>query len=686
MLYLVIGLFVAAAVGALLNQRRSKKGPAGGAPAGQASSAVTTPAAGTAPASGAVPTAGANAVSVQGPTQPDSGGLATIQEEIAPLSPTLAAKPLTSPNAVASATYSSAAPASAGDDSPYSYGTSEEPKKKKPSANLLRWCGRSGSLQVGDVVLLSPVAYWSNGQSSIQEPSCIDITLPIEYPKEGDTLPADGAASYAEMTPIQRGVYLTWLAGGRIQPPLHLCYPSLWLYGLERRVIADRLDLGLCISEAFRLLPLMRWEAMLSNLIRFITWLAIKIWLPEDELLNFCKKLPTVPEELLGMLLGSYANSKLPLPSAVAFTLMRASARLRTLALGENAQEMPHSNEAVQQFTPVYKDACAGGLVLEKPKSSLSLSYTPTNPSLVGEKSGKKDPGGVVELPNFFEDLSVFEPLIAVWKDFVPTLTPPKPETAAEELEDRPDFEAFIRVLRPEGSEAPLIATLANLGELLRLDTKEQEKPKGRDRKSMVELAQVEGWQIVPNLGTSGRDYRWEDKVLFLPLEPGTLLSQEYAAASFLLEFLCSLTEAREQRVFELLRQRMNEYFPALTMEDNVRLEEQSKLNLPAPYPPEYYGDILQISMSQDGDRAVLRNFLLDFLSFLPEMQAQMDTLKEKTSVALGIAQETEPLPASASSPAAENPPSGQEGEAAPTREPAELGKEALDLLSPLFR
>ena len=115
MLYLVIGLVVAVAVGALLNQRQSsKKKPqppqnADGGPAEDVSAASP----------GTNPPAGASAPAAE---QPDSGGLATLHEEIAPLDPTLAAKPLSSPNAVASATYSSAAPAGLGDESPYSYG------------------------------------------------------------------------------------------------------------------------------------------------------------------------------------------------------------------------------------------------------------------------------------------------------------------------------------------------------------------------------------------------------------------------------------------------------------------------------------------------------------------------------------------------------------------------------------
>ncbi len=74
------------------------------------------------------------------------------------------------------------------------------------------------------------------------------------------------------------------------------------------------------------------------------------------------------------MLLGSYANSALPLPSAVAFTLMRTSARLREAALGPDAPQIAHSDTLLQQFTTVDRTVCSGGLILEKTKNNLTIA------------------------------------------------------------------------------------------------------------------------------------------------------------------------------------------------------------------------------------------------------------------------------------------------------------------------
>lgn len=585
MIYLVIGLFVAMAVGVFLRQQ-SKHPPENNGADNPAQTEETPPALN--PESLDLPD-----VELMQEDDEESGGIV------------LSAKPVTDPGMAAGATYSAHAPA--GEDSPY--GLSSEPKKQaQAQANLLRWCGRAGNIQVGNIVVPGPSAYWSNGEPATPEPSCIDVTLPVEFPQKGDALPADGAESYAAMTPIQRGIYLTWLAGARIQPPLHVCYPAIWLYGIERRTIADKLDLGMCISEAFRLLPLLRWDALTDNLVRFITWLAIKVWLPDEDLLALCKKLNSVPEGLLDILLNSYANSMLPLPSVVAFTVVRTAAKLQR----EGQPKISHSDEALQKFTPIYKELCKGGLILIKPQNTLKVSYKPSNPSVSLSKKDNES----VEIPDFFADLSVFKNLVDSWEVFLQANKPPEKVPDLAKIEERPDFEGFIKTLRPEGSDLPLIATLGNLGKLLKLSMSPNVKLTGKERKAIVDTAQVEGWQIIPDLGISGREYNWNDKILFTELPLGTQLSQSYRVASFILEFICASIAADEEIVFEPLRRRMNDYF-TLNDDDNMRLEAQKPLNLPTQYGPEYYGEFL-CSWLSENERKSVKGLILHAVSFMP--------------------------------------------------------------------
>jgi hypothetical protein len=567
-----------------------------------------------------------------------------LEEEIVPLKPLLAAAPISSPNALNSATYSSAAPPTLG-DSPYAYGNTEE-AKPKPETTLLRWSGKMGSIQIGDLTLRGPVTYWSDGPSNTPEPSCIDITLPVEYPGGESELPKDGAGSYREMTPLQRGFYLLWLAEGRIQPPSHICYPILWIFGLERRVLSDRLDIGICIGEAFRLLPLIRWESLRQGLIKFITWMAAKAWLPEEQLMALSRSLPTVPTEILDMLLRPYADAKLPLPSAIAFTVMRTS----PLAEEEGiTRSIPHTEEFVTQFAAKYKSKCAGGLVLSKPKTSLFVAYVPTNPTLSGDKNIA---GGVLELPDFFKDVTNFAPLVAAWKEFLRNLAASEPSessSAAEELGDRPDWDSFIRRLQslPDAEDpsekvevtSPLVTNLMAVADLVRVGHSERseseegergkrsrKKPGASDRKKIADAARVEGFLILPDLGIAGKEYHWDDPVVLAPFPSGTRTSQDYNAAALLLEYsyaLMKFSGPEETEKLKALSARLDDYF-SLSSDDHVRLEALSSLfpMTPEGVNPDNIGECLQFWLQRE-QRITIRDFLVHFL--MPEQNNQQN-------------------------------------------------------------
>ncbi|MDR3231819.1 MAG: TerB N-terminal domain-containing protein [Synergistaceae bacterium] len=676
MLYLVIGIMLVVAVGAIMTQRtrhpegiqaEGQAAPDGNGDAktaGAGAPVTPEPAASSHEGAGPVIVGPSAAISTEAAdsvtlTRPATGGAAPVaeapekaapsmlpQEEIVPLKPMMAAEPISSPSALASATYSSVAPPELSSESPYSFVSTEEAKPKiEPS--LLRWSGRAGTIQVGDLTIRGPVAYWSNGPSATPEPSCIDVALPVEFPDES-ALPTDGAASYAEMTPPQRGAYLMWLAGGRIQPPSHACQPTLWLFGLERRVLSDRLDISLCIGEAFRLLPLLRWDSLRQGLVKFVTWMAAKVWLPEEQLLAFCRALPTVPTEILNMLLRPYADAKLPLPSMIAFTLMRTS----SLGGSSSGTFIPHSDELLGRFASLYKSKCQGGIVLSRPKTSVFVACVPVNPSLAGDKNAV---GGVLELPDFFKDLTDFNPLIAVWNAFLKEalpLPPPAPVAAREEVEARPDWVVFIQNLQGSGSRGapdsegseessvPSGPAFTELGALAALMDEGREglpegegggaegeprKPGAADRKKIADAARVEGFLILPNLGIAGKEYHWEDSVALVPLEAGTRLSRDFNAAALLLEYSVALlspgessAEKPEEKAVAELRTRLDDCF-SLSSDDHARLEALSDVLLRRQADPENIGECLRFWLSRE-QRGLVRDLLKNLLTSSPDL------------------------------------------------------------------
>jgi len=582
-----------------------------------------------------------------------------LEEEIIPLKPVLAAEPLSSPHALNSATYTSIAPQTVAGDSPYAYGHTADEAKPKPEATLLRWGGKTGTLQVGETTIKGPVAYWSDGPSSTPEPSCIDIRLPVLYPGGDTEIPSEGAASYNDMTPVQRGIYLRWLAEGRMQPPIHTCYPLVWLFGLERRVLVDRLDMGLCIAEAFRLLPFLRWESLRQGLIKFITWLAAKMWLPEDELLAFSRALPSVPKEILNMLLRPYADSRLPLPSVVAFTVMRTSQLAEENGLTQ-PQPFPHSEELLAQFALKYKAKCSGGIILAKPKTSVFVAYAPTNPTLANDKNLA---GGVLELPDFFKDTENLAPLVAAWKDFLKDVFPPEaaPVKALDELEARPNWDSFIKSalgipesedfpqLQDSGiSTAPIMTNLGAIADLMGIDRvtdgKNSKKIDAANRKKMSDAARVEGFLFIPHMGIAGKEYHWNEPVALTSFPPGEALSQNYNSAAFTLEYTCALTKQIDLHSLELMRGMLGEYF-SLSQEDTARLEALSQIlaasaaltgEAAARMNPINLGEAMQFWVQQE-QRSLFGYFMTRFISSLPSFstseQACIRALKESLAV-----------------------------------------------------
>jgi hypothetical protein len=631
-----------------------------------------------------------------------------ITEDVTPLKPVLAAAPISSPNALTSATYSSAAPPVLSGESPYAFGNTLD-DKPKPSATLLRWSGKTGSIQVGDFSLRGPVAYWSEGTSSTPEPSCIDVTLPVEYPGEERKSPDDGAASYAEMTPAQRGIYLLWLAGGRIQPPVHVCYPMIWLFGLERRVLSDRLDVSICVGEAFRLIPLILWASLRETLIKFVTWMAAKAWLPEEQLLAFSRSLPSIPKEILCMLLRPYAEAGLPLPSLIAFTVMRAWPA--GAEGGVVQQTVPHSDELLKKFALVYKSKCSGGVVLTKPKSSLFVAYVPSNPSLSGDKNAS---GGVLELPDFFRDTTDLAPLIAAWNAFLPTIESseePASTNAAEEIKKRPDWEFFVRgtLGLPEGNGEPIefqllrpiFTSLEVLGALSGIEgmpegredgsfannfaddtgkTAVSMKSKAADRKKISDTAKVEGFLILPNLGIAGKEYLWNAPVVLMPFPAGSRLSQDYSAAALLFEYSAALSGLDTPADMENMRKCFDGYF-SLSADDHARLEALSVLFASSregaggeaknPNNPENIGECLQFWLGRE-ERGIVRDFLIHFLtnfSVLSNKKREEGEWERIICRSLDVGRD--------------DPPSASSGEG---RTLPELGAAAGKVLAPLFK
>ena len=502
---------------------------------------------------------------------------------------TLVAPPLTSPGVSGSTVYSSAGE------------VIRAPDSVKRDAYGLRWSSRSSELNVNGVILRGAMIYWADGKPGIEEPSCIDITLPFEVTHSERI--KDSAENYAMMTPSQRGGYLTWLSGGRNLMPSDLSWVSLWFMGIERRALLDKQDIAQCMVESLRMLPFVRNEKLYSNMKNLSVWLTVKFMLPEDQLLKLIQNMKDAPVEFFNVILTTYSNAKLPLPSYLAYIIMCYSP-----IAGKSA---PYMEDLINAFAGIYKDQTGGGLILMTPGAKIPLTYVSTNPS-IPENKRKQD---IIDLPDFFKDIMQFKPLINSWNEFIKKYEENYFEEETDEIKHT-DWEPFIQE-NLNGGELPLIIKLGAIASFLEIE--QTEKPSSTERKEISEIARVEGYLIIPELCISGKEYKWEDNVALTSIAMGEKISDDYNSAALMLEFITALAGENAEKyggVQEILNTTIN-YFSLVN-------EELTRLNiLPDTFDeemqsPDNLGECLQAWIKTE-DREYIRNVVYDMLKLSKE-------------------------------------------------------------------
>jgi len=495
----------------------------------------------------------------------------------------------------------------------------------------LHWSNRSSELNVGGIAIRGAMAYWADGKPGIEEPSCIDITLPFEIIDTGHL--KDAAESYAMMTPSQRGGYLMWLAAGRNLTPSDSSWVSLWFMGIERRAILDKQDISLCVVESLRMLPFVQNEKLHNNIKSLSIWLTVKFMLPEDQILKLIQNMKNVPIEFLNVILSSYSNAKLPLPSYLAYIIMCNSPITEKTA--------PFTENLINAFAGIYKNQTNGGLILITPRTKISLTYVATNTSIPENKRKQE----IIDLPDFFKNTTQFNPLLSSWKEFIKKYEENCFEEDLGEAEiKRNDWEPFIQE-KLKGGELPLIIKLSDIASFLEIN--QTEKPTSAERKGICEIARIEGYLVIPELCISGKEYKWEDSIALTPIEMGEKISDEYNSAALMFEFITALAWENAEKyggVKEILNTTIK-YF-SLINEELTRLQTLIEIfGKEAPL-PDNLGECLQTWLKTE-EREYIRNVVHDMLNLSKDPDKPNETsdhtkqISENLHKVLGINTET---------------------------------------------
>jgi len=525
----------------------------------------------------------------------------------------LVAPPLTSPGVSASTVYSSSGE------------IIRAPDSVKRDAYGLHWSNRSSELNVNGIVIKGAMVYWADGKPGIDEPSCIDITLPFVIANTEHV--KSNAESYAMMTPSQRGSYLTWLAGGRNLMPSDLSWVSLWFVGIERRALLDKQDISLCIIESLRMLPFVQNEKLYNNMKMLSVWLTIKYMLPEEQILKLIQNMKDVPIEFFSIVLNRYSNAKLPLPSYLAYVIMCNSPIAEKTA--------PYKESLINAFAGIYKNQTNGGLVLITPRSTIPLTYVSINAS-ISENKRKQE---IIDLPDFFKDTTQFKPLIDSWNDFINKYEENcfEDEHGAFDIK-RTDWEPFIQE-NLQGGEFPLTIKLSALASFLEID--QIEKPSSTERKGLSEIARIEGYLIIPELCISGKEYKWEDNIALTPIDMGEKISDDYSSAALIFEFVNALVGENKDKyggTVEILNKTI-QYF-SLVNEELTRLNILPGIFDKETQNPDNLGECLKTWLKTE-EREYVRDCLFEMLNLSDDPTDQARSISKKLHQILDIEPET---------------------------------------------
>ena len=224
------------------------------------------------------------------------------------------------------------------------------------------------------------------------EPALIDPKLPIDrarIDRIGEDVPY--WPFYSELPPASRAGYLEWLSGGLQDSQVHVAYPFLFFYGLERRLLGDgkpfqheKGELEFMHRKVIELLKLYGKSDSFERYARSFLEI-IEVSRDKDNLYKTSAPMDKMGESLPArtlVVISQCASSGQPLPAewALSWVMCHPEVRLRTPA--RRCKE-----EFRDLFLARYKNEFRGGIEVRPGKGQLVLPYRPASASFGGPLS-----------------------------------------------------------------------------------------------------------------------------------------------------------------------------------------------------------------------------------------------------------------------------------------------------------
>lgn len=185
---------------------------------------------------------------------------------------------------------------------------------------------------------------------------------------------------YSEISPFSRAAYLNWLASERDDPDTYIGYVFLYFYGLERRLLVDKVsdsERSLLIEELYRLLSVYgknnSFKRYCSDLIDFVLLTQSK-----DDTFPPTKYLQGRSiTNVFKYSLAKTVDAGKPINIELALAWVKGS-RERKLKIAARRCE----KEFDSLFTQAYQEKYGKGIIVKPNKTKLQISYHPASPSI----------------------------------------------------------------------------------------------------------------------------------------------------------------------------------------------------------------------------------------------------------------------------------------------------------------
>ena len=434
--------------------------------------------------------------------------------------------------------------------------------------------------------LQDPLTYAGVGgtrHNGAEDPSQLDPSSEVEQAPAHE--PLNYWPWFATLSPAQRWHYLSWLSYGKQVLPEETGFLFLYYYGLERRVLMDKEDHALVVSEMLRFLDLDQqrqnpalgrsYRGYAINLLWMLACANFGYTTPETLRRVATHTRSWAWDHVLAACAWCIAN-KTPLPSWLALELARDLPESRRSVVidrvGDSFQSL---------FNTRYRERFGDGILLVEDPRRFTYRYQPASPAL-GEAT--------VTIPTPKNHHQQLAPISALWNSCIEDLK--KLSKVADTGEDLSveAYEALPEELRrdldhPLGEKVTELASqdtarsgcatvaVGKLADLIKIPPRERLTPT-QARKLAGTIEQC-GHGIEPDARFTGKAYGWNQVLaLFRMPNESEFDQQRYVAAACMLRLGCVVALAdgsATERELETLVTHVQEAF-ALTVAETARL------------------------------------------------------------------------------------------------------------------